>query len=344
MSRLSLPNRLFLLVVIALTPALAVGLLYLTTGAGGPVWYAALVVAVYLAALSVLWRVIHAWCGNLPTGASAPTGPAGNAPGDTPAATGGTENGRVNAPAEVPADPASSREQQLQASLAQREHMLRELHHRVKNNLQMISSLLSLQAERIRSPRIRRVFADAQNRVLTLSVLHRHLYERSNWAQVDFQAFLNDLVRHLSVDHGGADRPVVRFDIGAPVVPVGPDVAIPIGLIVTEAVSNAFRHAFAVTLNPQIVIRARNTDGEFELSIEDNGVGITTEAPTLDDQGGLGFTLLRGLAVQLGGGAAVSRRAEGGTRVLVRFPRPNGESSEAGQERGRETGRAPSAS
>jgi two-component sensor histidine kinase len=73
--------------------------------------------------------------------------------------------------------------------------MLREIHHRVKNNLQMISSLLNLQAGEIRSPRIRRFFGDAQNRVLTLSILHRHLYERSSWALVDFQQFISDLVR-----------------------------------------------------------------------------------------------------------------------------------------------------
>jgi two-component sensor histidine kinase len=331
MIRLSLPNRVFLLVAVALTPALVVALLY-TAGVAEPAaWYAAPIVVAYLVALAVFWRVIHAWCDNLPANAAAATVQGGHGQADA-------------SPPEVAADLASSREQQLQANLAQREHMLRELHHRVKNNLQMISSLLSLQAERIRSPRIRRVFADAQNRVLTLSVLHRHLYERSNWAQVDFQAFLNDLVRHLSVDHDGTGRPVVRFDIGAPVVPVGPDVAIPIGLIVTEAVSNAFRHAFAATPNPQIVIRARNTDGEFELSIEDNGVGITPAAAMLDDDGGLGFTLLRGLAAQLGGEATVSRRAEGGTQVLVRFPRLDGGNGEAGHQPGAEAARTSPAS
>ena len=81
--------------------------------------------------------------------------------------------------------------------------MLREIHHRVKNNLQMISSLLNLQAGEIRSPRIRRFFGDAQNRVLTLSILHRHLYERSSWSLVDFQQFISDLVRQISVARPG---------------------------------------------------------------------------------------------------------------------------------------------
>ena len=98
------------------------------------------------------------------------------------------------------AEAIASREAELRAGLEQRDHMLREIHHRVKNNLQMISSLLNLQAGEIRSPRIRRFFGDAQNCALTLSILHRHLYERSSWALVDFQQFISDLVRQISVD------------------------------------------------------------------------------------------------------------------------------------------------
>jgi two-component sensor histidine kinase len=133
----------------------------------------------------------------------------------------------------------ASREAELRAGLEQRDHMLREIHHRVKNNLQMISSLLNLQAGEIRSPRIRRFFGDAQNRVLTLSILHRHLYERSSWALVDFQQFISDLVRQISVGRRKPDRPQPRYQIRAPIMAVGPDIAIPIGLIVTEAVSSA---------------------------------------------------------------------------------------------------------
>ena len=116
-----------------------------------------------------------------------------------------------------PRSPAASAE--LKAGLEQRDHMLREIHHRVKNNLQMISSLLNLQAGEIRSPRIRRFFGDAQNRVLTLSILHRHLYERSSWSLVDFQQFISDLVRQISVGaarHRAADAalPDPRADHG----------------------------------------------------------------------------------------------------------------------------------
>jgi len=286
-----LPLKLFLLVAAALMPAVVLALL----GVQGGIWglqsglAALLVVVIYLAALAMFWSIIRRWF-----------------------------RAQEADDAAIP----QARAEALQADVEQRNHLLRELHHRVKNNLQMISSLLSLQADRIRSPRIRRIFAGAQNRVLTMSILHRHLYERTNWAQVDFQAFLNDLVRHLSVGNGNRSGVDVRFSVSAPVMAVGPDVAIPIGLIVTEAVSNALAHAFAGIADPRVTITATDSQGQFELSIEDNGIGTQQTAEPLTERDGLGFTLLRGLSMQLDGAATISSRPEGGTRVQVRFPSP----------------------
>jgi two-component sensor histidine kinase len=222
----------------------------------------------------------------------------------------------------------ATREAELRAGLEQRDHMLREIHHRVKNNLQMISSLLNLQAGEIRSPRIRRFFGDAQNRVLTLSILHRHLYERSSWALVDFQQFISDLVRQISVGRRSPDRPQPRYQIRAPIMAVGPDIAIPIGLIVTEAVSSALSRSFDHVTAPEIRIDAADKAGTVELTIEDNGVGgggsLGTEA-----RGGFGLTLIRGLAMQLGGEAQISPREGGGMRVTVTFPMPQDEGADA---------------
>lgn len=290
MNRLSLPTRLTVLGAIALAPALVLALVLARDGFSGvaPAVGWAMAVAAYLVALAAFAVIVRRWSG-----------------GPDPAAS-----------------VVQARERELQASLAQSDIVLRELHHRVKNNLQMISSLLSLQADRIRSPRIRRIFADAQNRVVGLSLLHKHLYERANWTQVDFQAFLNDLVRHLSGNSRQLGGPDVTIEVAAPVIEVGPDIAIPVGLIVTEAVSNAIRHAFADVAAPRIDIGVRPVETRFVVTIDDNGVGIAPEAVPPADGDGLGFTLLRGLAAQLGGEAAVSRRPEGGTRVAVTFPRP----------------------
>jgi two-component sensor histidine kinase len=222
----------------------------------------------------------------------------------------------------------ASREAELRAGLEQRDHMLREIHHRVKNNLQMISSLLNLQAGEIRSPRIRRFFGDAQNRVLTLSILHRHLYERSSWALVDFQQFISDLVRQISVGRRNPDRPQPRYQIRAPIMAVGPDIAIPIGLIVTEAVSSALNRSFVNVTAPEIRIEAADKAGTVELTIEDNGAGGGWSLGS-DAGGGFGLTLIRGLAMQLGGEAQISPREGGGMRVSVTFPMPHDEEAGA---------------
>ena len=221
----------------------------------------------------------------------------------------------------------ATREAELRAGLEQRDHMLREIHHRVKNNLQMISSLLNLQAGEIRSPRIRRFFGDAQNRVLTLSILHRHLYERSSWALVDFQQFISDLVRQISVGRRNPDRPQPRYLIRAPIMAVGPDIAIPIGLIVTEAVSSALSRNFSNVTAPEIRIEAADKAGTVELTIEDNGAGGGGSLGS--DARGFGLTLIRGLAMQLGGEAQISPREGGGMRVAVTFPMPQDEETGA---------------
>jgi two-component sensor histidine kinase len=233
----------------------------------------------------------------------------------------GPELVSVGAGVKAMAEAIAVREAELRAGLEQRDHMLREIHHRVKNNLQMISSLLNLQAGEIRSPRIRRFFGDAQNRVLTLSILHRHLYERSSWALVDFQQFISDLVRQISVGRRALDLAQPRYHIRAPIMAVGPDIAIPIGLIVTEAVSSALDHSFDGVAAPEIRIEAGDKAGMVELVIEDNGSGSGGSVrPHVGS--GFGLTLIRGLAMQLGGEAEIAVREGGGTRVVVTFPVP----------------------
>ncbi len=232
------------------------------------------------------------------------------------------EMASVGAGVTAMAEAIASREAALRANVEQRDHMLREIHHRVKNNLQMISSLLNLQAGEIRSPRIRRFFGDAQNRVLTLSILHRHLYERSSWSLVDFQQFISDLVRQISVGRTPAGRQAPRYHIRAPIMAVGPDTAIPIGLIVTEAVSIALSHDFSRTPTPAIRIETSEHGEEVQLVIEDNGVARDVAVQAPEGRGGFAMTLIRGLAMQLGGEVTIDRKPDGGNRVVVTFPTP----------------------
>src|SRR5262245_5436175 len=254
----------------------------------------AILVLALAVVLGVVWIAADYWCVRplRYIQESAARGARGEDIELTPQRPWGPELASVAEGVQAMAQAIASRETELRAGLEQRDHMLREIHHRVKNNLQMISSLLNLQAGEIRSPRIRRLFGDAQNRVLTLSILHRHLYERSSWSLVDFQQFISDLVRQVSVARQGVARKAPRFQIRAPIMAVGPDTAIPIGLIVTEAVGSAMSHDFSGVAAPEVRIEAKESEGkEVELVIEDNGVDTNRGSLGSHGQGGFGLTL-----------------------------------------------------
>ena len=214
----------------------------------------------------------------------------------------------------------AKREADLRAGLEQRDHLLRELQHRVKNNLQMIMSLLNLQAGEIRSPRIRRLFRDAQHRVLALSILHVHLYERSNWSLVDFQEFIGDVVRQVTLSRQDAAGHSLRYHIRASSLTAGPDIAIPVGLIVTEAVNAILDSDVSATAMPEIDIDMSEKGGIVELTIANLAPGLRN--PPKERLRTFGMTLIRGLAMQLSGELHVSTSAEGGLRFAVIFPMP----------------------
>lgn len=337
MQRLTLNTRLLLVLALAMAPAVALAVLeawqrfvvasaipQAASAAFGLGTDIGMIALSSLAGLGALWVAAERWCLRplKPIQAAAAAIARGNfAP---PRLIGPTTPEMEALAHDVFALGAaiSAREGALQVSLEQREHMLREIHHRVKNNLQMILSLLNLQADKIRSPRILRLFGDARNRVLALSILHQHLYERSDWSSVDFQAYIADLVDHLSARRSRQDTPAVQCRVQALVMAVGPDTAIPVGLIVTEAVSNAFSHAFADTKAPEIRITTELSNGDIVVTIDDNGSGIGEHGTAPGQKQGLGVTLMHGLAAQLGGSIDISRRPEGGTRARLQFRKP----------------------
>ncbi|MFO1159511.1 MAG: sensor histidine kinase [Reyranellaceae bacterium] len=219
------------------------------------------------------------------------------------------------------AEALAKREADLRAGLDQRDLLLRELHHRVKNNLQMITSLINLQAGEIRSPRIRRLFRGAQHRVLTLSILHIHLYERTNWSRVDFQEFIGDVVRQITLSRQDVKLAPALYKISASSLTAGPDVAIPVGLIVTEAVNAILDGDLPAGTAPEITIEMSEKDGMVELAIEGNA-SSALKAATPPTRGTFGMTLMRGLTMQLAGELHLSSRDDGGLRFKVDFPMP----------------------
>jgi two-component sensor histidine kinase len=215
------------------------------------------------------------------------------------------------------ADLLSARENELRDSLAQKEILVREIHHRVKNNLQLVMSLLNLHARRIRDPRAEVAFAEARSRINALATLHRRLYESENLQEIDLKWFLEDLCSELR--RGGLSRGRhVELAVESPSEVIGPDVAVPLGLLVTEAITNAYKHAFNEREGGHIAVRVlRESPSSLLLTIRDDGIGFDPATST-PEQNGLGRSLIEAFVRQLRGDLEV--RSEQGTVVQVRFP------------------------
>jgi two-component sensor histidine kinase len=216
-------------------------------------------------------------------------------------------------------DALAEREQQLRSAIAQQELLMQEIHHRVKNNLQIVASLLNLQASRIRLPEARREFQSARDRIRALATLHRHLYAYGDLHTINMRSFLNELCDQLLQAMGEAAGGRIRLTIEAPELQISSDQAVPMALIVTEAVSNAAKYAFPGGRAGQITVRLTAEGDAARLVIEDDGVGLPS-GPAQTETGvrdGIGLYLIRGFARQLGGELIVVQ--EHGTRYELRL-------------------------
>jgi two-component sensor histidine kinase len=216
------------------------------------------------------------------------------------------------------ADLIYARESELRDSLTQKEVLVREIHHRVKNNLQLVMSLLNLHARRIRDPRAEEAFAEARSRINALATLHRRLYESDSLQEIDLRWFLEDLCAELR--RGGLSRGRhVDLVVDSPSAVIGPELAVPLGLLVTEAITNAYKHAFKDRDGGQIRVEvARDAEDKIIVRVRDNGTGFD---PTVESNGsGLGRSLIEAFVRQLRG--ELETKFDGGTVVEVRFPAP----------------------
>lgn len=202
----------------------------------------------------------------------------------------------------------------LQASLNEKDALLKEVHHRVKNNLQLISSLLNLQASRSADPVTASLFADSRNRVRSMALVHENLYRAGSFEGIAIKAHILSLCSHLRRAYGAsgiemvADSDDITLDL---------DRAISCGLIINELVSNAFKHAFVGTTSGLIRVSfRRQSDGLCELTVADNGAGMAGRADIVDAMS-LGLQLVRDLVEQLGGRIAIER--DHGTSCVVSF-------------------------
>ncbi len=165
-------------------------------------------------------------------------------------------------------------EQQLKASLSEKEILLREIHHRVKGNLQFISSLLNLQKKDIPDERVRKIFDDYRNQIKAMSLIHDRLYRLEDLASINIGGYVEDLVKNLSQFYE-VNSSKVAFKIDVEPIPLGVDDAICSGLIINELVSNSLKYAFPTGRSGEVKIALRFIDEkEIELIVSDNGIGI----------------------------------------------------------------------
>ncbi len=208
---------------------------------------------------------------------------------------------------------------EIHKSLREKEVLLKEIHHRVKNNLQVVSSLLSLQRERVADPVARKTLEESQARVRSMALVHEKLYRSRDLASVNFDEYVRDLVSTLEDSLAMRERGItITVDVGG--VRLGIDQAIPCGLIVNELVTNALKHAFPEGRTGTIHVALRAVGdpalSQVELVVSDDGVGLPTQVDVRATRS-FGLDRVMTFAEQLG--ATVETTRDHGTQFAFRF-------------------------
>lgn len=206
-------------------------------------------------------------------------------------------------------------EGQIKESLIEKEVLLRELHHRVKNNLQIIRSLITLQSKHINDKKALAAFDDISKRIFSMSLVHEKMYKSNNFVDINFRDYIESMVRELFYSYEITGN--VKLDLSIQDISLGLDVAIPCGLVINELVTNALKHAFSNNSNGLLRIHLQKLDDNFmQLTVSDNGKGI---APDIDpyNPNSLGLTLVKILTQQLNGTLEI--RNNKGAEFIINF-------------------------
>ncbi|WP_309606658.1 sensor histidine kinase [Phenylobacterium sp.] len=214
------------------------------------------------------------------------------------------------------------RDATLRENLAHKDELMREIHHRVKNNLQVISSLLSMQQRALTDPAARAAMSDTRQRITALALIYRALYQGSDLKRVDLRPFLEELTAQLLAGEL-ARGPAVRTELSLEALVIDPDRLAPLALFTVEAITNAQKHAFAGRGGVlRVTFRVRGKEAELDIS-DDGQAGedaLTTS--------GVGRTLMTAFARQLRGRSELTRNAAGGITARLLFPTPAAGASE----------------
>ena len=205
--------------------------------------------------------------------------------------------------------------EKIESSLNEKDVLLKEIHHRVKNNLQIISSLLNLQSGYIKDKESIEIFKESQNRVRSMALIHEKLYQSKDMSQIDFSGYISELVSNLFSSYSlNSAFITLHQDIKNIMLEI--DLAINLGLIINELVSNAFKHAFRKGSKGNLYISIKKDNRKYELIIQDDGMGFP---PNIDFRKteSLGLQLIITLVEQIGG--EISLYTNNGTKFVINF-------------------------
>jgi len=209
-------------------------------------------------------------------------------------------------------------EDRIRKSLEEKEVLLKEIHHRVKNNLQIISSLLNLQTGQVKDQHLLEILRESQNRIRSMALIHERLYRSEDFSRVDFGQYVNGLTTYLVRSYAGDSRSFnLQVDVGE--VSLGVDLAIPCGLIINELVSNCLKHAFTPGARGEVGVALREERDSYVLRVADNGIGLPGNVD-LKKTESLGLQLVETLSTQIGASIHVTTAPGEGTAFEISFP------------------------
>jgi two-component sensor histidine kinase len=210
-------------------------------------------------------------------------------------------------------------EEKLKASLNEKEFLIKEIHHRVKNNLQIISSLLNLQESTIKDKDAREKYRESVGRVKSMALIHEMLYQSKNLSNINADQYLNELVNYIGSTYNVGKKIDVKLTIDSSLKRIDMNRAVPCGLLINELLSNAFKYAFdgkkkgTIHIDFKILKKGQH---KFQLSVKDNGVGLPSKV-NMDSPETLGLQLVQTLVEQLEGKLSVNHK--NGTEFAIQF-------------------------
>jgi len=211
-------------------------------------------------------------------------------------------------------------EQMKDASIREKESLLKEIHHRVKNNLQIVSSLLSMQSSKVRDEYDKELFIESQGRIRAMSAVHDQLYRSRDFASIPAAEYLSDLMTGLESSWARADRRLC-VSVKADDTALELEQAVPMGLIVNELATNAFKYAFGPGDSGTISVTLCHVDdGTVSLVVSDDGHGFPQDFDAAKGDGGMGFTIINALVEQIGGTMSMAIPEAGGSEITILVP------------------------